>query len=56
MSLALSICVLFISLMQPVNGVQFLNTTTLSALFGLSPAYGATCGSTYKYICATIIT
>ena len=26
-SLALSTCVLFISLMQSVNGVQFLNTT-----------------------------
>ena len=56
MSLALSICVLFISLMQPVNGAQFLNTTTLSALFGFSSACGATCGFTYKYICITIIT
>ena len=30
MSLALSICVLLISLMQLVNGAQFLNITTLS--------------------------
>ena len=35
-SSALAICVLFISLMQSVNGVQFLNTTSLSSLFGLS--------------------
>ena len=32
MSQALSICVLFISLMQSVNGAQFLNTTSLSTL------------------------
>ena len=30
MSLALSICVLLISLMQLVNGAQFLNATPLS--------------------------
>ena len=30
MSLALSICVLFISLVQLVNGAQFLNATPLS--------------------------
>ena len=30
MSLALSICVLLISLIQLVNGAQFLNITTLS--------------------------
>ena len=30
MSLALSTCVLFISLMQLVNGAQFLNATPLS--------------------------
>ena len=30
MSLALSTCVLFISLMQSVNGAQFLNATPLS--------------------------
>ena len=29
MSLALSICELFISLMQSVNGTQLLNTTSL---------------------------
>ena len=29
MSLALSVCVLFISLMQLVNGAQFLNATPL---------------------------
>ena len=33
MSLALSICVLFISLMQSVNGAQFLNTNSLWLLF-----------------------
>ena len=32
MSLALSICVMFISLMQLVNGAQFLNITYLSLL------------------------
>ena len=42
MSLALSICVLFISLMQSVNGVQFLNTTSLFPLFILSAACDAT--------------
>ena len=39
MLLAISICVLFISLMQPVNGAQFLNTTflpTLSCSFSVS--------------------
>ena len=41
MCLALSNCVLFISLMQPVNGAQFFNTTFLLALFGLSPACAA---------------
>ena len=30
MSLALSICALFISLMQLMNGAQFLNATPLS--------------------------
>ena len=35
MSLALSTCVLFISLMQLVKGAQFLNATSLS----LSSAY-----------------
>ena len=34
MSLAFSICVLFISLMQSVNGTQFLNTTFFFLLFG----------------------
>ena len=34
MSLALSICLLFISLMQSVNDAQFLNTTSLFLLFG----------------------
>ena len=36
--MCLSICVFFISLMQSVNGAQFLNTTFFPALFGLSPA------------------
>ena len=34
MSLALSICI-FISLMQLINGAEFLNTTSLFSLFGL---------------------
>ena len=34
MSLSLSTCVLFISLMQSVNGAQFLNITFLFLLFG----------------------
>ena len=38
MFLALSICVLFISLIQSINGEQFVNTISLSPLFGLSPA------------------
>ena len=38
MSLALSICVLLISLIQLVNGAQFLNITFLSLLFIASPA------------------
>ena len=33
MYLALSICVLFVYLIQSVNGAQFLNTTSLSLLF-----------------------
>ena len=32
MSLTLSICVLFISLMQSVNGAQFLSTTSMGFL------------------------
>ena len=42
MSLALSICVLFISLMQSVNRAQFLNTTSLSLLFGFAPTRSVT--------------
>ena len=42
MYLALTICVLFISLMQSVNGAQFLNTTSLHTLYELSPACCAT--------------
>ena len=41
MCLALSIYVLFISLMQSVNGAQFLNTAFLLALFGLPSACAA---------------
>ena len=42
MSVALSICVLFISLMQSVSGAQFLNTTFLFPLFGVAaiPVFG----------------
>ena len=40
MPLALSTCVLSTSLMQPVNGVQFLNTTFSMLLF-VSAAYAA---------------
>ena len=36
MYLTLSICVLFISLMQSVNGEQFLNSNFLSLLFGFA--------------------
>ena len=39
MCLALSICVLFVSLMQSVNRAQFLHNIFLLALFGLSPIY-----------------
>ena len=38
MSLTLSTCVLLISLMQLVNGAQFLNITFLLVLFALAPA------------------
>ena len=38
MSLALSICVLLISLIQLVNGTQFLNITSLSSLFAAAPS------------------
>ena len=37
-SLALSTCVLLISLMQIVNGAQFLNITYLLVLFALASA------------------
>ena len=42
MSLELSICVLFVSLIQPVNGAQFLNTSSLFLLFGAAavPVFG----------------
>ena len=33
MSLALSICILFITLMKLANGAQFLNTTSIPLLF-----------------------
>ena len=42
MSIALCIWVLFISLLQSVNGAQILNATFLTTLFRLSPTYGAT--------------
>ena len=38
MSLTLCTCSLFISLMQPVKGAQFLNITFLLALFTAAPA------------------
>ena len=38
MSLALSTCALLISLMQLVNGAQFLNITFLPVLFASAPA------------------
>ena len=41
MSLALSVCVLFISLMQSGNGAQFLNTTSLLLLSGFGAGAGA---------------
>ena len=46
MSLALSICVLFISLMQSVNEAQLLNTTySLLSLFGFATGAGAGAGA-----------
>ena len=58
MYLAISIYVLFISLMQAVNGVQVLNTTSLLTL---SDSAGAsTCATVivpfYKCICLIVIT
>ena len=41
MALALSICVLFVSLMHSVNGAQFLNATSLLLLFEVSSAHGS---------------
>ena len=41
MSLALSTCVLLISLMQLVNGAQFLNITFLLVLFASASAAAA---------------
>ena len=41
MSLALSICVLLISLIQLVNRAQFLNITFLSSLFAPAAAAAA---------------
>ena len=41
MPLALSTCVLLISLMQLVNGTQFLNITFLLVLFAASAAAAA---------------
>ena len=56
MSLALSIRVLFISLMQSVNGAQSINTTSLLPLFGFASAYFAIDIVPHnKYICITII-
>ena len=43
MYLALSICVLFISLMQSVSGAQFLNTTFL-------PTFSACAGASTRVI------
>ena len=40
MSLALFICVLFISLMQSVNGAQFLNITFIFVLLASGSAAG----------------
>ena len=42
MSLALSICALFISFMQLVNGAQLLNTTCVSLFPPPPPANAAT--------------
>ena len=38
MPLVLRICVLFISLMQSVNGAQFLNTTSVPLVFAAGAA------------------
>ena len=42
MSLALTICVFFISLMPSVNEAEFLNTTFLLLSLVLFPAHGVT--------------
>ena len=41
MSLTLTVCVLFISLMQSVNRAQFLNTTSLLTVLRLSSVCAA---------------
>ena len=53
MSLALSIFVLFISLMQSVNGAQLLNTTCI-LFFSLSAANGTTVIAPLASICASL--
>ena len=49
MYLALPICILFISLMQSVNGAQFVNTTYLSLLFGCAAGDETGCDC-YSYL------
>ena len=45
-----SICVLFISLMQAVNGAKFLNTTSLF------PIFGATAVAVFRTVIVTLTT
>ena len=58
MSLALSTYVLLISLMQLVNGAQFLNTTFLLVLFAAAPSAAVllTVIVPLTTICVTVIT
>ena len=56
MSLALSICALFISFMQLANRAQFLNIIFLFLLFGTAAAHVFGIFIVILYICITIIT
>ena len=55
MSLALSICVLLISLIQLVNGAQFLNITFLLALFTAAAAAAAATAAAAAAVLLTVI-
>ena len=57
MPLALSVCVLFILLMESVKGTQVLNNFYIDIICTDSPVFGTVMVVFYKYICIiTLIT